>query len=55
MKKKLRLFTAGLLSLTALAGCGQKATPAESDTIKIGLNYELSGDVATYAKASLQA
>jgi len=50
MKKNLKLFTAGILSLTALAGCGQKAATAESKTIKIGLNYELSGDVATYGQ-----
>ena len=51
MKKNLRLFTAGILALTALAGCGQKAATTEGDTIKIGLNYELSGDVATYGQS----
>jgi len=51
MKKNLKLFTAALLSLTAFAGCGQKAATAEGNAIKIGLNYELSGDVATYGQS----
>lgn len=53
MKKKLTLFMAILLCLSLLAGCASKTdTPSanDSDTIKVGLNYELSGNVATYGQ-----
>ena len=46
-------------SCAVLAGCSAKpvtAAPeggASGDTIKIGLNYELSGDVASYGQASV--
>lgn len=54
MKKKMSLLAAGVLVLSLLAGCA--STPASSsgkgssDTIKVGLNYELSGGVATYGQ-----
>ena len=52
MKKTLTLLVAGALSLATVAGCGS-ASGSSSDTIKIGINYELSGAVATYGQASL--
>lgn len=51
MKKGLKLFTAGLMSALVLAGCGAKASTADAKTIKIGLNYELSGNVSTYGQS----
>ena len=46
-----------LLTLSLLAGCTQKSNEASStgsaaasETIKVGLNYELSGGVATYGQ-----
>lgn len=51
MKKGLKLFTAGLMSALVLAGCGAKASTTDAKTIKIGLNYELSGNVSTYGQS----
>lgn len=63
MKKKLALALALVLVLAFAAGCAPKQTggdtpatnpgtetpgTAEGDTIRIGVNYELSGAVATY-------
>ncbi|MGE5629936.1 MAG: ABC transporter substrate-binding protein [Caulobacteraceae bacterium] len=58
MKKRLSLFLALLLALSLLmAGCAKNPAPAASNssaaapaTIKVGLNYELSGPVATYGQ-----
>lgn len=60
MMRKLSLVLAMVLVLSLFTGCGsqQAAAPAptgnadESDkeTIKVGLNYELSGNVATYGQ-----
>lgn len=52
MKKTLTLLLAGALGLATFAGCSSDDA-ASSDTIKIGINYELSGPVATYGQASL--
>ena len=61
MKKALKALSAGLLSMTFLAGCastGGGSTTAGSgatgDSIKIGLNYELSGNVSTYGTSLVQ-
>jgi len=54
MKKKFTLFMAILLSLSLLAGCAAKTdgpSGDNSDGIKVGLNYELSGNVATYGQS----
>ena len=48
MKKGMKLFTAGLLSSLMLAGCGANGSVGDGDTVKLGLNYELSGTVSTY-------
>lgn len=51
MKKSLFVIFSLVLVLSLVAGCG--SSPAgddtgDSDTIRVGLNYELSGEVATY-------
>lgn len=52
MKKKLYVFLIVLLSVTLFAGCSSQETSSKSngDTIKVGLNYELSGNVAGYGQ-----
>lgn len=55
MKKKLSMFLAMVLVLGLFAGCSsqQAAAPAptaNAGTVKVGLNYELSGGVATYGQ-----
>jgi branched-chain amino acid transport system substrate-binding protein len=54
MNKKLTLLVSSLVVSSMLGGCAAK--PANSaqkggNTIKIGLNYELSGGVATYGQS----
>lgn len=51
-KKLACLLLAGALSFSVLAGCGPKA--GSSNEILVGLNYELSGDVATYGQSSVE-
>ena len=59
MKRTAILLAAGALSLSVFAGCSAKPVTggpggeASGDTIKIGLNYEISGDVASYGQASV--
>lgn len=55
MKKRISVAMSMVLALSLLAGCsggsGGSTTSTESgagDTIKVGVNYELTGDVATY-------
>lgn len=51
MKKNLLVILSLVLTLSMLAGCSKPATDNdEADTIKIGVNYELSGGVATYGQ-----
>ena len=56
MNKKLSLFMAMLMTASLFTGCGgSKTTSADKgDTIKIGLNYELSNEVATYGQSLVQ-
>ncbi len=61
MNKALKALSAGLLSMTFLAGCASTGgstttagTGAAGGTIKIGLNYELSGNVSTYGTSLVQ-
>jgi branched-chain amino acid transport system substrate-binding protein len=49
MNKKLSLLLASLFTLTALSGCAV-GKAGNSNTVKIGLNYELSGGAATYGQ-----
>lgn len=52
MKKKVSLFLLLLFALPIVAGCsGDKSEVGEGDTVKIGLNYELSGPVSTYGQS----
>lgn len=52
MKKNILVILSLVLTLSLLVGCGSKPTASNSgsDTIKVGLNYELSGGVATYGQ-----
>ena len=51
MKKKLFGIMSLVLVLSLLAGCGSSSSSNDSgDTIRVGLNYELSGGVATYGQ-----
>lgn len=52
MKKNILVILSLVLTLSLLAGCTSKPTvnSVKSDTIKVGLNYELSGGVATYGQ-----
>ena len=52
MKKKISLFLLLLFALPVAAGCsGDKNEVGGGDTVKIGLNYELSGPVSTYGQS----
>ena len=51
MKRIISIFLVLVLTLTLFAGCGSKANENE---IRIGINYELSGDVASYGQASVE-
>lgn len=55
MNKKLSVFMALLMTASLFAGCGKggannKDAGSKGETIKIGLDYELSNDVATYGQ-----
>ena len=53
MSRKLSLFVVVLLTLSLVVVCTSSNDPTsagDSDTIKVGLNYELSGNVATYGQ-----
>ncbi|WP_341729426.1 ABC transporter substrate-binding protein [Brooklawnia sp.] len=54
MKRSLAAVAAATLSLSLLAGCGGGSSSSDSDSVKIGVNYELSGNVATYGDASVK-
>ncbi|HOB20292.1 MAG TPA: ABC transporter substrate-binding protein [Candidatus Atribacteria bacterium] len=49
--KRICLVLAFLFAAIALASCG---SGSDSDVIKIGVNYELSKDVATYGQSSVE-
>jgi len=50
MKKILSILLLIVLTMTLISGCGGSSNANE---IRIGINYELSGDVASYGKASV--
>lgn len=52
MKKSLCLLTAVLLGTSLFAGCAKSGS--DSNTVKIGLNYELTGQVATYGQGIVE-
>lgn len=56
MKKRLVLLLALVLVVGSLAGCGGAKEEKSGDAakeVKIGINYELTGAVATYGEASV--
>lgn len=55
MKKYLALVLALVLVIGSLAACGGGAAeePGEATEVKIGINYELTGGVASYGEASV--
>lgn len=60
MNKKLSLVLVSALITGILAGCGSNAASNKkvedsntAETIKVGLNYELSGGVATYGQSTV--
>jgi branched-chain amino acid transport system substrate-binding protein len=52
MKRVVLLLTSVLVVLSLIVGCSKSAD--NSDTIKLGVNYELSGNVATYGRSSVE-
>lgn len=55
MKKYLALLLTLVLVIGSLAACGGGATetPEDATEVKIGINYELTGGVASYGEASV--
>ncbi|MBM7581783.1 branched-chain amino acid transport system substrate-binding protein [Caldicoprobacter guelmensis] len=51
--KKFTIASILLISILVLTGCSQ-GTSTGQDVIKIGVNYELSGGVATYGQSSVE-
>lgn len=56
MKRTVTWLVAGAMGLTALAGCagpaaGGGGNPISGDTVKVGLLFELTGNVASYGTA----
>lgn len=51
LKKKASLFAAMTLVVGLLAACGEDGKSSNGDTIKIGVNLELSGPVASYGSS----
>jgi len=51
MKRTLVFLFTLVFAMTMVAGCGGQTEDAQ--TVKIGINYELSGDVASYGEASV--
>jgi branched-chain amino acid transport system substrate-binding protein len=52
MNKKLSLLVASLVTLSTFAGCAAKpVNNSAASTVKVGLNYELTGGVASYGQS----
>lgn len=56
MRKKLSLLLAAMLVAASFSGCGKSAATSSKggSTIKVGLDYELSGGVATYGQGLVE-
>ncbi|MGB3955273.1 MAG: ABC transporter substrate-binding protein [Brooklawnia sp.] len=56
MKRRFAAIAAAALSLSLFAACGGDSGTASSDAevVKVGVNYELSGPVATYGDANVK-
>jgi branched-chain amino acid transport system substrate-binding protein len=53
MKKLITLLTVVILTMAIIVGCSPSSSK-DSDTIKVGINYELSGGVASYGQSSVE-
>jgi len=54
MKRALTFLFTLVFAMALVAGCGDKTqSTGDTQTVKIGINYELSGDVASYGEASV--
>ncbi len=55
MKKSILTIVSVLLIVSLLSGCGGKGgnTGNAANEVKVGINYELTGDVASYGEASV--
>ena len=53
MKKFLVLLLTLVLVIGSFAGCAAKETEEAATEVKIGINYELTGNVASYGEASV--
>jgi len=53
MKKKLSMLMALCLLASGVTACGNNSTAQNENEIKIGINYELSGGVASYGQSSV--
>ena len=51
MKKVISIILLMALTITLISGCGGSANANE---IRIGINYELTGGVASYGQASVE-
>ncbi len=51
--KKTSIILAVMMTLVIFTGCSQPAS-TNTDEILVGVNYELSGDVATYGQSSVE-
>lgn len=52
MKRKLLVFLSAVMMTSVFAGCGAgSSSGSDSETIKVGVNYELSGAAATYGQS----
>lgn len=54
MKKIVSIALSAIMVTTLFAGCSGSKTASNANEIKIGINYELSGDVATYGQSSVE-
>ena len=52
MKKTILLALTVMLIIALITGCTQSSS--KSDKILIGVNYELSGETATYGQSSVE-
>jgi len=52
MKKIVSVFLVAVMAMTLFAGCSKSAS--NENEIKIGINYELSGNNATYGQGSVE-
>jgi branched-chain amino acid transport system substrate-binding protein len=54
MKKAVSVILLVAMTMVLFVGCGSSTSSANANEIKIGINYELSGGVATYGQSSVE-